>query len=87
MRLAAPDSAVAGMEVKGAQTGHVTRYPGRLMDVENPTHAKALLSEGAFQVSLSGRTRRGLGFRCASCGFGSFVKVCSRCGGTCERES
>jgi hypothetical protein len=86
MRLAAPDGAIAGMEVKGAQTGHVTRYDGRIMDVENPIHIKALKSEGAFAASLSGRTRRSLGYRC-TCGFGSFVKTCSRCGGECEKES
>lgn len=87
MRIAAPDGAVAGMEVKGAQTGQVTRYNGRIMDVSDPMHVKALLSEGAFPASLSGRTRRAIGYRCASCGFGSFVKRCSRCGGECERES
>lgn len=86
MRLAAPDGAVAGMEVKGAQTGHVTRYSGRLMDVDNPMHARALMAEGAFPASLSGGTRSSVGFRCSGCGFGSFVTTCSRCGGTCEKE-
>lgn len=87
MRLAAPDGAVAGMEVKGAQTGHVTRYNGRIMDVDNPRHAKALMSEGAFPASLSGGTHRGLGYRCPACGFGSFLKKCGRCGGACEKET
>jgi len=87
MRIAAPDGAVAGMEIKGAQTGRVTRYNGRIMDVDNATHAKALIAEGAFPVSLTGRTRREIGYRCGSCGFGSFVTTCSRCGGQCEKES
>lgn len=87
MRIAAPDGAVAGMEVKGAQTGRVTRYQGRIADVDNPQHIKALLSEGAFAASLSGRTNSRLGYRCTGCGFGSFLKKCSRCSGTCERES
>lgn len=87
MRIAAPDGAVAGMEVKGAQTGHVTRYNGRIADVDNPGHVKALLAEGAFVASLSGRTRRDIGYRCPTCQFGSFVKTCSRCGGTCEKET
>ena len=86
MRLAAPSGAVAGMEVKGEQTGRITRYPGRIMNVENPMHVKALTAEGAFPVSLSGGTRRDLGYRCPSCGFGSFLKTCGRCGGTCEKE-
>lgn len=86
MRIAAPDGAVAGMEVKGAQTGRVARYNGRIMDVDNPSHAKVLLAEGAFPVSLSGRTSRTLGFRCPACGFGSYLKTCGRCGGQCEKE-
>lgn len=86
MRIAAPDGAVAGMEVKGAQTGRVTKYPGRIMEVNNPMHVKALLSEGAFPASLSGRTASGLGYRCTACGFGAFLKTCGRCGGTCEKE-
>lgn len=86
MRIAAPSGAVAGMEVKGAQTGRTTRYPGQIMTVDNPQHAKALIAEGAFAASLSGRTRRDIGFRCTACGFATFVKSCSRCGGVCERE-
>jgi hypothetical protein len=87
MRLAAPSSTVAGMEVKGAQTGHVARYPGRIMNVENPMHIKALMSEGAFPVSMTGGTRKAIGYRCGACGFGAFLKTCSRCGGVCEKES
>lgn len=87
MRIAAPSGAVAGMEIKGMQTGRVTKYPGRIMDVDNPVHAKALLAEGAFPVSLSGRTNSGLGYRCTDCGFGAFLTTCGRCGGTCEREA
>ncbi|HZP55043.1 hypothetical protein [Actinocrinis sp.] len=87
MRIAAPDGAVAGMEVKGAYTGRVTRYNGRIMDVENPAHAKALIAEGAFPVSLTGRTRADLGYRCPACGHGSFFVRCGKCGGQCERES
>ncbi len=86
MRLVAPDGAVAGMEVKGAQTGQVTRYPGRIMTIDNAQHARALMSEGAFPASLAGGTRRGLGYRCPACGFGSFLKRCGRCGATCEKE-
>ena len=86
MRIAAPDGAVAGMEVKGAQTGHVTRYNGRIMEVSNPMHAKALLAEGAFAASLSGTTQRSHGYRCPTCTFGSFFKTCGRCGGECKKE-
>jgi len=87
MRLAAPSGAVAGMEVKGAQTGQVTRYNGRVMDVQDPMHVKALRSEGAFPVSVAGGARKGIGYRCPGCGWGSYFTMCSRCGGECERES
>lgn len=87
MRLVAPDKAVAGMEVRGAQTGHVTRYDGRIMDVQDPMHVKALRSEGAFPASLSGHAGRPVGYRCAACGWGSYFITCSRCGGECSREA
>jgi hypothetical protein len=54
-----------------------------------PGHAKAHLAHGnlpapaaALPVGRSG------GYRCTNvqCGFGSFFKTCSRCGGSCERE-
>lgn len=86
MRIAAPDGAVAGMEVKGSHTGRVTRYQGRIAEVDNPAHAKALLAEGAFPASLTGVAVRSVGFRCPSCGFGSYLKTCGRCGGQCEKE-
>lgn len=87
MRLAAPAGNIAGMEVKGAQTGQVTRYNGRIVDVDNPMHVKALLAEGAFAVSLTGRTRRSVGYRCDNCGFGTYTTTCGRCGGMCGKES
>lgn len=35
---------------------------------------------------LPGVARRRDGYRCGTCGFGSFFTTCSRCGGTCHRE-
>jgi hypothetical protein len=49
--------------------------------------AKALVTAGGFKPSLSGVTSHGSGRRCLDCGFGSWFSLCSRCGGTCERES
>jgi hypothetical protein len=43
--------------------------------------------QGGQQPAMSGITSRRIGYRCANCGFGSFVKVCSRCGGECAREA
>lgn len=83
-----PDGAVRGVDIEGARTGaRMGSYtPGRdgTVTVDNPRHIRALREMGAFPANLGGRTAGG--FRCA-CGFGSFFKTCSRCGGTCERES
>lgn len=47
---------------------------------------KALVAAGGFLPSLAGATSRATGFRCVACGFGSFFRRCSRCGGDCNRE-
>lgn len=51
----------------------------------HPRDARALIAEGGFQPSLAGAAARTAGYRC-TCGFGSYFRRCSRCGGTCERE-
>lgn len=52
----------------------------------SPEDAKLAVRMGGTVVSEAGTTRRGIGYRCGACGFGSFVKTCSRCGGECGRE-
>lgn len=52
----------------------------------HPADAKMAVAMGGAIASEAGTTRRGLGWRCPACGFGSFLKRCSRCGGECERE-
>lgn len=87
-RLCMPDGAVRGIDVQGAQTGATTAYtPGRngTVTVDNAQHEKALREYGAFPANLGGRTRGG--YRCTLCGFGAFFTSCSRCGGTCEKET
>jgi hypothetical protein len=59
--------------------------PGRVFDM-TPSDAAAVVKAGGVLASVSGTTRRRLGFRCGACGFGSFVRTCSRCGGECVRE-
>ena len=51
-----------------------------------PEFARQVVKIGGAIASESGTTRRGLGFRCTVCGFGSFLRRCGRCGGECERE-
>lgn len=48
--------------------------------------AKAIVAYGGFIPSMAGTTRAGLGYRCTDCGFGSYFKRCSRCGGVAVRE-
>jgi hypothetical protein len=81
MKVVAPARAVA--EVDGV-TG--ARYKARdgIYDMSD-RDGKALVAAGGFLPSLAGATSASTGFRC-SCGFGSYFKTCSRCGGTCERE-
>lgn len=51
-----------------------------------PEVAKVAVRMGGAIASLAGATRRQLGFRCPSCGFGSFFRRCSRCQADCEPE-
>lgn len=48
--------------------------------------ARLAVKAGGAIASLVGVTRRRSGWRCPECGFGSFVKRCSRCQSECERE-
>jgi hypothetical protein len=48
--------------------------------------ARLAVKMGGAVASMAGTTRRRLGWRCPSCGFGSFLKRCGRCGKECERE-
>lgn len=58
---------------------------GGTFDV-SPSDAKAMVQMGGAIASVAGSTGKQLGYRCPCCGFGSYLKVCGRCGGTCERE-
>lgn len=58
---------------------------GGTFDV-SPSDAKAMVEMGGAYASLAGSTGKQLGFRCPSCGFGSYLKTCGRCGAECERE-
>ena len=57
-----------------------------LFDMPERAARVTVAQEGGQWPALSGITRRGQGFVCASCGFGSWFRTCSRCGGECERE-
>lgn len=56
-----------------------------LFDMPEHVAKHVIKHEGGQAVALSGITRKGQGFNCIDCGFGSFFTTCSRCGGTCTR--
>jgi len=58
-----------------------------LFDMPEAAARYTIKNEGGQLPSLSGVTRGAIGFRCLNCGFGSFLKTCSRCGGECSREN
>lgn len=83
MRVAAPDRACAEVDAPSGR-----RYRARDgMFRMGERDGRALVAAGGFVPALSGITRRAVGYRCTGCGFGSFVTLCSRCGGTCTKET
>src|SRR5207302_7756453 len=82
MKVAAPDKGC--LEVDGV-TGR--RYRAR-DGIYNMTvrDGRALVAAGGFAPSLAGHTHSTIGYRCTACEFGSYFRICSQCGGHCERE-
>ena len=83
MRLLAPDGAVRQTDVAGR------RYSSRdgMYEVNSPAAQKAMVAEGFTVASATHGPATSGGFVCAGCGFRPFLKTCSRCGGTCNREA
>jgi hypothetical protein len=82
VRVVSPQKNV--VEIDGV-TGRRYRATDGIYDM-HPRDAKAAVKYGASWPSLSGATRRGIGYRCVDCGFGSFFARCSRCGGVAVKE-
>lgn len=83
MRVASPDKLV--VEVDGV-TGKRHNFRKGIADVPD-RDAKALVKAGGFIPSMAGTTRRDIGYRCTKCGFGTWFRKCSRCGGHAKREA
>lgn len=82
MKVVSPQKNV--IEIDGV-TGQRYRAKDGIYDM-HPRDARAAVKYGGSWPSLAGPTRRGIGYRCTECGFGSFFAKCSRCGGTAVRE-
>lgn len=78
VRVCAPDSAVRAVQVNGREFR--SRDGQYLMPAES---AKKLVESGGFMPNVLNGKATG-GYLC-KCGFGSWFKVCSRCGGDCEK--
>jgi hypothetical protein len=57
-----------------------------LFDMPDAVGRYVVKNEGGQEAALSGTTRSEFGYRCGSCGFGSFFSTCGRCGGSAVRE-
>lgn len=82
-RLVAPNDTMREVDIEGAYTGRKTRYgwgKDGTVHVDNPAHVKALRQAGFTVAGVSSAGGRG-GFVCADCGFHSWFKLCSKCGG------
>jgi hypothetical protein len=56
--------------------------------VDDASAAEPLVEPGGFShAGLNTTVGRDQGYRCADCGFRSWFKKCSRCGGECFRET
>jgi hypothetical protein len=89
-RLIAPDRTIIGTDVEGARTGHTVKYDrdkDGTFHVENPNHVRALRETGYTLAGVGAPTVKQAGWVCQGCGFVSWFKTCSRCGGTGVRES
>lgn len=80
------DSPVSGTRyyARGARAFEGT-VRGGVFEMSDADARMAVKMGGAI-ASLAGTARRALGWRCPDCGFGSFLRLCSRCGSECERE-
>jgi hypothetical protein len=82
-RVAGPDPRLSEVEVAGRIH---KRQPDGTFHL-GPKAARLLVAEGGSVCSDAGPpVSRDVGYRCPDCTFRSYFKICSRCGGLCERD-
>lgn len=81
-RLLSPDDRCVQVDVP---FGRGRRYSGKTIEVTDPGHVRKLREAGYTVGSVAGAPARSGGFECLDCGFASFFRLCSRCGGRCDR--
>lgn len=76
---------IAQIDAPSGRRYNATNFQGGHFKM-TPEDAAAVVKLGGALASLAGAAKRSTGYRCQGCGFGSFLRTCSRCGGGCERE-
>jgi hypothetical protein len=76
---------IAQIDAPSGRRYNATQHKGGHF-VMTPQDAAAVVKLGGALASLAGAAKRSAGYRCGTCGFGAFLRTCSRCGGGCERE-
>jgi len=82
-RLVPRDGFAKEVEIKRQSGSKVLRADkSGLYSAENPKDVKALKAEGFTEANLALHTQgdNDRGYTCTECGFGSWFKLCSRCG-------
>jgi len=85
MRLLAPNDTMRQVDIQGPRSRRYDWSRDGAVHVDDPSHVKALKAQG-FTVAGVDRPSASRGFICGSCGFRTWFKACSRCGGECDRE-
>jgi len=78
------DSPVSGNRyyARGGERGY---RQGGVFEM-SPGDAKYAVRMGGAIASLSGTAARSVGWRCPACDFGSYLRVCGRCGHECVKD-
>lgn len=83
-RLIAPSDQMREVEIAGVRTGRSTVYKWQkdgTVHVRSAEHERLLKQAGFTEAGLTRATMSSGGFICSECGFHSWFRKCSRCGG------
>lgn len=87
-RMIAPNDTMREVQIQGARTSATRTYrwgKDGTVRVDSAADAKALREAGFTEAGIGGAGSKG-GFVCQACGFHTWFKKCSRCGGEGVKE-
>lgn len=79
-------NSVANTEIEG-HGGIARRQKDGTFHLSDIDARAAVKADAGFIVPDMGPGRTKDGFRCIDCGWGSWFRTCSKCGGECHRET